>query len=165
MKTVTTVTTVVQLEVDCEACGNKFVYERTIRETSSTGLIPHKAAGQKVQDRVQKSDFSYRKCPNCGYLQSWMQQAYSTFWGGLLGFISGVAVIIPAIKYVGAPEGTQGWSWLWVILAYVVVFFVGFAPGCLLAQKVLFVPNGKWHRENGHPELPVRAPKVNLRAP
>jgi hypothetical protein len=93
-------TSVLWMTVTCESCG--FQYEHSYTTSRRVGGHPfgidaELVAKQVIADIVCATltgqDIGIRKCPKCGYVQSWMLQSYierRILLGMLAGFIPGL---------------------------------------------------------------------------
>ena len=70
-----------RIEATCEACGAVFFYNQVISESGSGFSNPAGA----VRHRLQSGDLGVRKCPSCGYRQSWMERSWKRRWWALFG--------------------------------------------------------------------------------
>ncbi|NLD72255.1 MAG: hypothetical protein GX649_06005 [Chloroflexi bacterium] len=71
------------IDVECEACGHQFSYEQIFlakaevryADPRADAIRTVKRLGEELRSGFGKNDFgrlSWKRCPNCGYTQSWM---------------------------------------------------------------------------------------------
>lgn len=71
------------IDVECEACGHHFSYEQIFlakaevryADPRADAIRTVKRLGEELRSGFGKNDFgrlSWKRCPNCGYTQSWM---------------------------------------------------------------------------------------------
>lgn len=139
----------VDLRVDavCEACGSNFSYTHEIRETGGKWSDPQ----AKVQERLMQGEAGVKRCPNCKYLQSWMQSLWSEEWQVLFVLLTGVPSIAIVAYFFGWPD-SLGWEdGLWNALpvaGYIFLFWLTIWPGIFFARKFI-KPNKLWYKRHG----------------
>ena len=146
------------IKVDCEACGKHFEYPRMIK---AQGYDAANAAAS-FAETINKREFGSKRCPGCGYVQSWMAKTWQNWWtrmGAVLGLLAGTALLIGATTtgYL-LPE-----RYRWIAGIGLLSPIIGPAIGALLGHK-LAKPNKRYIAAHGGPAAP-REPNADYKKP
>ena len=160
MRTVKTTAFVwVRVRIQCEGCGKRFNFRRQVshevfennREAAMAGLI----------EKLQTKSFHPKRCPNCGFLQSWMQPAWRRLFENAL-FLAGFFLVIGVMFWFGKTVDinsamTRIMAAIMLVGSSILVFML-FRP---LWRKIQQAdPNRRWHKVNGPKDPPPRTPEI-----
>ena len=159
MRTVTTAYLLVRVRVRCEGCDNRFSYRRSITNEVSGNNKAEAIAG--VIKRLQDRSFRPKRCPNCGFLQSWMQPAWRMPFEIAL-ILAGIFLVIGVMFWFGKTVDinsamTRIMAAIMLVGSSILVFML-FRP---LWRKIQQAdPNRRWHKVNGPKDPPPRTPEI-----
>jgi hypothetical protein len=143
------------IDVVCEACGHTYSYQETV----SVKNVSSAAAREQLKEALVPSNFGFRRCPSCKYLQSWMVENFrrsASFRTGCpLGCLWGVvatALLAGLAMLVKLPD-----------TPVVIAFFVLMAPGALLGFFVRrLLPVNRAFAKTGKPTPQPLSPSFSL---
>lgn len=165
MKTVTTAGLRIRVRVHCEGCDKRFSFRRRLTDQASGRMAnvgPALQAG--LLKSAMKLDFAPKRCPHCGFLQSWMQPTWrTTYKCGLVGVGGGVVFMLLYIMLQNLASFELRPIANLVILVTtlvcgIVIMVMLLRPLWRYACKVDL--NKRWHRVNGPIDPPPRRPDV-----
>lgn len=147
----------IDVDVECEACGKRYVYAQGYHETGGGMSDPAGA----IQKRIMQGELGWKRCPQCGYMQSWMVMSWKVRWSLILGVVTAMATLALAICIFQPSFGPEvtGSAYGWLLAKGVGTFLLGMLPGVFLGFGVL-KPNRAWHKKNGFPEIAPKTPTV-----
>lgn len=134
-----------RVDVECEACGKKYGYDYVVKEQGWAGFDIE----GRVMDRVKSGDFGLKRCPFCGYVQSWMQKKWNDKWRGIFSCLTAFPLTVLLAWFVRWPEGVPVMGGWLPLLFYVIVLFLCGLPGHYFA--VHFMHPNRGHRSSGYP--------------
>jgi hypothetical protein len=172
-----TATITLYVEAQCEACGRGYDYYITLANpaTIEKGGVIHLVNNldPDLMKMIEGGQFGFRRCPKCGYLQSWMVKEWRRAREQKLAFVLSFPFFILIVKLIGHPwpaPKTQiidinTWGiWGLSLLGYVALLVATAFPFIYVARRLLKNPNRNWHIING-PRVPTtRLPRVHPEA-
>ncbi len=154
----------------CENCGKNRTYEKfryrpkedAIQKSEST-LSGMSDTLDSLVDKAHipvEKDMGSEKCPNCGYIQSWMlADAKDQRNGRVAIYVGGVAFVISIIFILIATGGSIAVGT--VIFPLMVTAVVTLITGGLVMRYIPFHPNSKFGtvKKTGEPKLTWKIPE------
>ena len=159
MRTFTTAHLRVRVRVQCEGCNTRFSYRRNITNEVSGNDKVGAIAG--VIKQLQDYSFTPKRCPKCGFLQSWMQPAWRRPFEIAL-VLAGIFLVIGVMFWFGKTVDinsamTRIMAAIMLVGSSILVFML-FRP---LWRKIQQAdPNRRWHKVNGPKDPPPRTPEI-----
>lgn len=159
------------VEAECEGCSHRYDWTVSLSKTTSSAWYgyardPTPGLMKEVSETFEKSRYGLRRCPKCGYLQSWMRGQWEERNTNIA-----IALSLPlfvALGYLlGWPRPRPGleieFRDLIKIALTLFVYFLGLvavsAPFQVLASRysARTDPNAAWHVSHG-PAVPAPKP-------
>lgn len=142
------------IDVECESCSKPYSYVYTIKEEGWAGFDIE----GRVMDRLKTGDFGVKKCPSCGYIQSWMQRIWKEKWQNFFGCLTAFPLTILLGIWLKWPEGVPIFGGWLPLLFYVIALILFSLPGYNFA-KYYINPN-RSHRSGGYEP---KEPNISIR--
>lgn len=160
------------VDAECEACDYKYDYQVTLSNTTSNALsIVCEDPTPGLMKQIQQGDFGVRRCPKCGWLQSWMAKEWKDNWE-TVAFVLSIPFFIFVVILIGAPwpdRGLDGFGDLVVfalaLCGYVLLLCITAFPFNAVVQPLLKDPNKRWHRRHGPDDPAPKLPNVQIVPP
>lgn len=112
-----------------------------------------------------ENDIPLERCPNCGYLQSWMQKRWADKYTDFVAWPISFAINIPFWQ-IGLPARSAGKWWIiGAIAAYVAAFIVTYYSLSKIFCWRIIRPNKLWHKKNGFANPAPKIPAVSFETP
>lgn len=158
---------------DCEGCGHRYDWKVTLTKKTSSALYgyardPTPGLMKQATKTIAEFRYGLRRCPGCGYLQSWMRKQWEERNTNVA-----IGLSIPLFIALGY---CVGWPWPQrtltdvsdliafggALLGYFLMFAIVSMPFQIGAQRLSSKtdPNKKWHSTHGSEIPPVRLPYV-----
>jgi hypothetical protein len=154
-----------RIGVTCEGCGHEYTYSHDISETGG-GMSDVQG---RVHRRLREREYGVRRCPECKYLQSWMQEHWRKTMKEIAVFLALACFVALGILI--------GWPWpqnrsTKEMGDRLVLFLAGGGYGLLLvgsitgfqflARPLLNAPNRRWRKKNGDKPVTACPPVVTV---
>jgi len=153
----TNVTLTVQVKLECEACGKKYEYTKRVNYNDSRLFTNLEKSIKSAHDQLNIDKLGIKRCPECNYLQSWMQKNFKNKWDSFFMFCFGVLVVYLGARLFGWPKDIAIILHILIFIGYCILLTLGASVGYWISSKVM-IPNKFWYRGDDYREYPVKEP-------
>ncbi len=137
------------IDVDCESCGQHFTYEQVFLVKAEVRYADPRADAVRVvkkladqmRDGFGKNDYSklsWKRCPHCGYTQSWMIKRARISQGLKLFLPPAIVILVGSLAAaILIPDAHLGGE----ILKYALIAVAAIPVIAVIAMSLAFHPN------------------------